>query len=99
MEPLEDILGKKIIGSATLSAIQEKIKSITDNPPTITSVHVILNDNAALKHEVCKHLIMLAANVSEEVANWYIVRAGTERELERLATIAIKPNEETKNTD
>jgi hypothetical protein len=99
MEQLEDFLGKKVIDSTTLAAIQDKIKSIIDNPPTITSVHVILNDNAALKHEICKNLIMLAANVTEEEANWYIVRAGSERELERLATIAIKPNEETKNKD
>jgi hypothetical protein len=96
MDQLEDFLGKKMIDSTTLSLIQDKIKSIIENPPTITSVHVVLNDNSALKHEICKNLIMISANVSEEEANWYIVRAGAERELERLATIAIKPNEDTK---
>jgi hypothetical protein len=35
---------------------------------------------------------MNAANVSEQEADWYILRAGSERELSRLATIGVVMN-------
>jgi|688.fasta_scaffold07834_13 hypothetical protein len=97
MEELTDALGVKLIDSETLKLVQEKIKNILENPPTSSVVNVVLNDNAALKHEICKNLIMIAGQCSEEDANWYIVRAGAERELQRLATISIKSNGDTKS--
>lgn len=96
MEELTDALGVKLIDAETLNLVQEKIKNLIDNPPTFTTVNVVLNDNAALKHEICKNIIMIVGNCSEKDANWYLVRAGVERELQRLATIAIMPNEDTK---
>jgi hypothetical protein len=47
---------------------------------------------AALKHIICKEIIMNAANVSEQEADGYILRAGSERELSRLATIGVVMN-------
>lgn len=90
MEPLNDPLGVKIIDSQTLEIIQERINYLLENPPNMICVNVILTGNAALKHLVCKEIIMNAANVTEQDADWYIVRSGAERELTRLATIGVK---------
>ena len=92
MEQLEDALGKKIIDAQTLEIIQERVKYHTENPPNMICVNVVLNGVAALKHIVCKEIIMNAANVSEQEADWYILRAGSERELSRLATIGVVMN-------
>jgi hypothetical protein len=92
MEQLEDALGKKIIDAQTLEIIQERVKYHTENPPNMICVNVVLNGVAALKHIICKEIIMNAANVSEQEADWYILRAGSERELSRLATIGVVMN-------
>lgn len=92
MEQLEDALGKKLIDAQTLEIIQERVKYHTENPPNMICVNVVLNGVAALKHIVCKEIIMNAANVSEQEADWYILRAGSERELSRLATIGVVMN-------
>ena len=92
MEQLEDALGKKIIDAQTLEIIQERVKYHTENPPNMICVNVVLNGVAALKHIICKEIIMNAANISEQEADWYILRAGSERELSRLATIGVVMN-------
>jgi hypothetical protein len=89
MEELGDALGTKIIDRATLDKIQERIQYLINNPPNILCVNVVLNDNAALKHAICKEIIMHSAGVTEQDADWYILRAGAERELNRLATIGV----------
>ena len=92
---LHDALGKKIIDSATLERIQNRVKDLTENPPNLICVNVVLNGNAALKHMICREIIMQSADISEQDADWYILRSGAERELLRLATISV----ETPNND
>jgi hypothetical protein len=87
---LHDALGKKIIDSATLEKIQERVKTLTENPPNLICVNVVLNGNAALKHMICREIVMHAADISEQDADWYILRSGAERELLRLATISVE---------
>ena len=90
---LHDALGKKIIDAATLERIQNRVKELTENPPNLICVNVVLNGNAALKHMICREIIMQSADISEQDADWYILRSGAERELLRLATISVeKPN-------
>jgi len=89
MDALEDALGKKIIDLHTLGIIQERVKNLVENPPNIVCVNVVLNGTAALRHMICKEIIMNGANVSEQDADWYILRAGAERELSRLATLGV----------
>ena len=43
-----------------------------------------------LTSSITKEIIMNAANVTEQDADWYLVRSGTERELTRLATIGVQ---------
>jgi hypothetical protein len=87
---LHDALGKKIIDSATLERIQNRVKELTENPPNLICVNVVLNGNAALKHMICREIIMQSADISEQDADWYILRSGAERELLRLATISVE---------
>jgi hypothetical protein len=90
MEPLDDALSQRLLDAATLKIIQERIEYLTNNPPNMICVNVVLNGNSALKHAICKEIIMHASNITEQDADWYILRAGAERELERLSTISIK---------
>lgn len=90
MEQLGDALGIELIDSEKLNVIQSRIKHLTENPPNTICVNVVLNGVAALKHAICREITMAAGNVSEQDADWYILRAGAERELERLATVGIK---------
>lgn len=94
---LHDALGKKIIDAATLEKIQERVKALTENPPNLICVNVVLNGTAALKHMICREIIMNAADVSEQDADWYILRAGAERELLRLATVSVEVSKTDEN--
>ena len=87
---LHDPLGNKIIDTATLELIQERVKALQENPPNLICVNVVLNGTDALKHMICREIISLGANLSEQDADWYIIRAGAERELLRLATISVE---------
>jgi hypothetical protein len=87
---LHDPLGNKIIDTATLELIQERVKALQENPPNLICVNVVLNGTDALKHMICREIISLGANLSEQDADWYILRAGAERELLRLATISVE---------
>jgi len=89
MEILGDALATKLIDSETLKIIQERIKYLIENPPTMICVNVVLNEQSALKHMICREIIMNASNISENDADWYILRAGAERELERLAAVGV----------
>lgn len=95
MEMLGDALGTKLIDSKTLEIIQERIKHLMDNPPTMICVNVVLNDQSALRHMICREIIMNTSGISENDADWYILRAGAERELEKLSTVGVveKTNE------
>ena len=92
METLGDALGTKLIDSETLAILQERIKHLMENPPTMICVNVILNDQSALKHMICRELVMNVSGVSENDADWYILRAGAERELSRLTTVGVAEN-------
>lgn len=87
---LHDPLRNKIIDTATLELIQERVKALQENPPNLICVNVVLNGTDALKHMICREIISLGANLSEQDADWYILRAGAERELLRLATISVE---------
>ena len=87
---LHDPLGNKIIDTATLELIQERVKALQENPPNLICVNVVLNGTDALKHMICREIISLGANLSEQDADWYILRAGAERELLRLATVSVE---------
>ena len=87
---MHDPLGNKIIDTATLELIQERVKALQENPPNLICVNVVLNGTDALKHMICREIISLGANLSEQDADWYILRAGAERELLRLATISVE---------
>ena len=89
MDKLEDILGKKIIDKKVLEVIEEKIKYHIENPPNLLCVNVVLNDASALKHLICREIIMIGSGVTEQEADWYILRSGSERELEKLASIGL----------
>lgn len=90
---LNDALGQKLIDSDTLRKIEDRVAFLTENPPNMICVNVVLTGTAALKHMICKEIIMLAAGVTEQDAEWYILRAGAERELSRLATIGVMNDE------
>jgi hypothetical protein len=90
MEDLGDALGKEIIDAEKLAILQDRIKSLTETPPTTICVNVVLNGTAALKHAICREIIKNAANISEKDADWYLVCAGAEKELVKLAKLAIK---------
>ncbi len=90
MEELNDPLSGKILDKETLSIIESRINKIMENPPNVLCVNVVLNNTAALKHMICREIIMNAANISEQEADWYILRSGAERELLRLAAVGVK---------
>jgi hypothetical protein len=90
MEQLNDPLATNLIDAKTLSLSQERVKYLTENPPSMICVNVVLNGTAALKHLICKEIIVHASNVSDQDADWYILRSGAERELLRLATITVE---------
>ena len=60
MEQLNDPLGMKIIDAETLGIIQERVKYLMENRPNMLCVNVVLTGNAALKHMICKEIIMNA---------------------------------------
>ncbi len=90
MEKLHDPLSEKLLDRETLNIIEERINHLMENPPNVLCVNVVLNNTAALKHLICREIIMNAANISEQEADWYILRSGAERELLRLAAIGVK---------
>lgn len=87
MDQLGDALGVELLDSEKLKLIQDRIKYLTENPPTMICVNVVLSGTAALKHLICKEIIMGSTGISESDADWYILRSGAERELERLAVV------------
>ena len=89
MEQLGDALAQQSITKEMLEIVENKIKHWVENPPTTICVNVVLNDSAALKHIICKEIIMHLSNVTEQEADWYIVRSGAERELDKLTSIGI----------
>ena len=70
--------------------MQDRIKSLYENPPNTICVNVVLSGTAALKHAVCREIIKNTANITEKDADWYLVCAGAERELVKLAKLGVK---------
>lgn len=91
---LNDALGAKIIDMETLKRIQDRVKFLTENPPNMICVNVVLSGSSALKHMVARDIIVLASGVTEQEADWYLLCAGSERELSRLATIGVAETNE-----
>lgn len=91
---LNDALGTKIIDMETLEKIQDRVRFLTENPPNMICVNVVLSGTAALKHVVARDIIVLASGVSEQEADWYLLCAGSERELTRLATVGVANSDE-----
>jgi hypothetical protein len=90
METLGDALGKELIDAQKLAIIQERVQSLTTNPPDSICVNVVLNGTAALKYAICKEIIKVAANVTDKDADWYLVCSGAERELIKLTKLGVQ---------
>jgi hypothetical protein len=97
MNELGDALGTNIIDSTTLKIIQDRVEYLMKNPPNLVCVNVILNDSSALEYSVVKDIIMNAANITEEQAAWYLIMAGVQSELRKLALVGVKLKDDTKN--
>lgn len=93
MNALTDPLTTKIITPAALEIIQQRIDSLMANPPNVVCVNVILNDTSAMKFQIVKEIIMNAAALTESEAEWYILMAGAEAELKKLALLGVKKDE------
>jgi hypothetical protein len=87
MDNLEDSLGAKSISPEIAEIISQKIDHLMTSPPTMLCVNVVLDGASALKHSVCREIIMNATGASEQDADWYILRAGGENEIRKLLAI------------
>jgi len=93
MNELTDPLATKIITPAALEIIQKRIDSLMANPPNVVCVNVVLNDASAMRLQIVKEIVMNAAALTENEAEWYILMAGVESELKKLALLGVKRNE------
>jgi hypothetical protein len=93
MKELIDPLTTKLITPETLEIIQSRIEHLMRNPPNVVCVNVILNDISAMKFQIVKEIIMNTASVTEQEAEWYILMAGVESELKKLALLGVRKDE------
>jgi len=93
MKELIDPLATKLITPETLEIIQSRIEHLMGNPPNVVCVNVILNDISAMKFQIVKEIIMNTASVTEQEAEWYILMAGVESELKKLALLGVRKDE------
>jgi len=87
MDNLKDSLGTQPISPETAAIISQKIDHLMKSPPTMLCVNVVLEGVSALKHSICREIIMNATGVSEQDADWYILRVGAENEIVKLLNI------------
>lgn len=87
MSELKDPFSIKPIPKEAIAIIPERINQIIENSPSTLCVNIVLKDNDVKKHLICRELIMLAAGVSEEDADWYLLKSSIENEMLKLSTI------------
>ena len=97
MKELDDALSTKIIDQYTLDVIIQRVDFWLKNPPNMTCVNVVLSGNEALQFAITKEIIMHCANLTEQEAEWYIVMAGVNSELKKLAVLGVSPQDESKD--
>ena len=88
------IYSTKLINSQTLEIIQSRLEHLMANPPNVVCVNVILNDVSAMKFQIVKEIVMNTASITEQEAEWYILMAGVESELKKLALLGVRKNED-----
>ena len=93
MKEFPDALETKIIDSQTLETIISRVNYLTAHPPTTICVNSTLNDVSAMKFQIVKEIVMNAASITEEDATWYIIMAGVESELKKLALLGVRKDE------
>lgn len=93
MKEITDPISTKLINSETLEIIQSRLDHLMTNPPNVVCVNVILNDVSAMKFQIVKEIVMNSASITEQEAEWYILMAGVESELKKLALLGVRKNE------
>lgn len=93
MEQLGDPLAQKILTADKIEEIQNRIKHITTSPPQMICVNVVLEGQAALEHLICREIIMASSDVTSEEADWYLLRSGSKKELEKMSLLAVKKDD------